>query len=336
MTTSEGAKLLVPCLATAMLAACGDAATTPKAETFVSGGCTNGVDDDEDGVSDCRDTECAVVLGCRESACDDGVDNDGDGASDCADSDCAQSPLSEVCSCLDQVDNDLDRAVDCLDSDCAAKPECAAPPGMVRLSGGTYTRGCDDVASAAPEHEAEIPAFDIDVDLAGVADYVACIDAGACTAPPTYEDHSYCTYGPHPDLTQPIRCVTWTQQEAFCAWRGARLCTEAEWDFAFRPGGPDGKLKVRIISAVGSASELVQDCWRANFGKKHPDGTLELAGPTDGSAYLTPGCTQRVGKGLSSFDDRWPCLRGAIEPDKLYTDTFVRCCADADAPAGSP
>lgn len=87
--------------------------------------CTNGVDDDEDGTTDCADEECATVEACEpgfEKSCDDGFDNDGDGISDCNDSDCNNVGTCGAWGeklCGDGIDNDGDGTTDCADSDCA-------------------------------------------------------------------------------------------------------------------------------------------------------------------------------------------------------------------------
>jgi hypothetical protein len=84
--------------------------------SFVCGeNCTDGIDNDRDGKVDCADEGCDGQ--CAE-VCDDGRDNDGDGMTDCLDpGDCGS-----VCpeSCDDDVDNDNDGATDCLDSDCTS------------------------------------------------------------------------------------------------------------------------------------------------------------------------------------------------------------------------
>jgi len=59
--------------------------------------CSDGIDDDSDGVIDCQDPDCNGVGSCgngpeHENNCADNFDDDGDGDVDCEDSDCAQAP----------------------------------------------------------------------------------------------------------------------------------------------------------------------------------------------------------------------------------------------------
>jgi hypothetical protein len=89
--------------------------------------CTNLIDDDGDGRTDCDDPECVGEPRCSpEVSCADGIDNEGDGATDCDDADCAASPacLPEG-DCGDGRDDDRDGLTDCDDADCALDPECA-------------------------------------------------------------------------------------------------------------------------------------------------------------------------------------------------------------------
>lgn len=67
--------------------------------------CDNGVDDDNDSLPDCADSDCSGDAACQpdgnpestDKRCGDWVDNDQDGATDCDDSDC-QVPFITVCS----------------------------------------------------------------------------------------------------------------------------------------------------------------------------------------------------------------------------------------------
>jgi hypothetical protein len=94
----------------------------PESETD----CADGIDEDEDGFTDCEDDDCAEDAACVETDCSDGVDNDGDGAMDCEDDDCADDAACAVeTDCGHGVDNDGDGSIDCDDTDCEGAAECA-------------------------------------------------------------------------------------------------------------------------------------------------------------------------------------------------------------------
>ncbi len=57
--------------------------------------CSDGIDNDQNGETDCDDANCADTDACVPASseiCTDGEDNDGDGQVDCADTDCADDP----------------------------------------------------------------------------------------------------------------------------------------------------------------------------------------------------------------------------------------------------
>ncbi|HEU4406451.1 MAG TPA: hypothetical protein VFS43_14395 [Polyangiaceae bacterium] len=124
--------------------------------------CKDGVDNDGNKFTDCKDFGCQYypVTGdvCSQAGeatneqCGDGLDNDGDGFTDCKDFSCYKSPLVTVCGgagggagaggsgggentdelCSDGVSNDGDKYIDCDDFDCSQNPNvtvCGTPGG---------------------------------------------------------------------------------------------------------------------------------------------------------------------------------------------------------------
>jgi hypothetical protein len=85
--------------------------------------CSDGLDDDGDGLIDCDDPDCESSWWCtvstqREVDCDDTLDNDGDGLADCEDADCGALNSCRESDCSNGVDDDGDGSSDCVDTDC--------------------------------------------------------------------------------------------------------------------------------------------------------------------------------------------------------------------------
>ncbi len=72
---------------------------SPAAAT-VETNCSNAVDDDNDGYTDCNDADCDGNSACTQAEnCTDGIDNDQDGYIDCDDSECSATTACATLSC---------------------------------------------------------------------------------------------------------------------------------------------------------------------------------------------------------------------------------------------
>lgn len=100
--------------------------------------CTDGIDNNSDGLVDCDDPLCTVACSTilEDEICTDGIDNDNDGDTDCDDTDCDSHTSCEADSgddedeedqeiCTNGIDDDGDGYVDCIDWDCNDHDFCA-------------------------------------------------------------------------------------------------------------------------------------------------------------------------------------------------------------------
>ncbi len=139
----------------------------------------------------------------------------------------------------------------------------ALRPGTACLPAGLSLLGAasgEEHFEQRPARAARLRAFALDREEASAARYRECVAAGRCG--PMRCDADV------PDAA-PARCLSWPDARAYCAARGGRLPTEAEWQRA--AAGPLEVSRPYPYGAVAAAAD-------AGVDDLTPEGIRDLAG----------------------------------------------------------
>ncbi len=151
---------------------------------------------------------------------------------------------------------------------CSSETEAIVPAGP-------FWMGCNSNlenvcgSKTEPQHEVHVPTFYMDRHEVTVEEYAQCVAAGDCSLEEAVVTEGLCNgpyMGPAWVLEDgsglPMNCLTWDEANAYCGWKGKRLCTEAEWEKAARGGCdvfPDGVCKEQMPPYPWGAAEPTCD-----------------------------------------------------------------------------
>jgi hypothetical protein len=138
--------------------------------------------------------------------------------------------------------------------------------GYFRSSSGRRAPGTAPAVVGRAEY-VSVSSFALDATEVTVGEYRECVRAGRCE--PAFDAISVpgmsaadaerwsqrCNRDREDRLDHPVNCVDWNQASAYCRWKGKRLPTDDEWEWAARGG------KAGSAYPWGNAPPAGQLCW---------------------------------------------------------------------------
>ena len=178
--------------------------------------------------------------------------------------------------------------------------------------------GVEVGVDSLPRHQVDVEAFWIDRTEVNVAQYRSFLTE---TGYGSFPAQAYTTRPPRPD--DPMMAVNFEDARRYCAWKGKRLPTEAEWEKAAR--GTDGRLYPwgnvwdPAKAVHHTADRETPDAVGSHPENASPYGALDMAGNvmewTDSWYDAHPGNDLE----RRAFGTRYGILKGgAWESDPMF------------------
>ena len=165
-----------------------------------------------------------------------------------------------------------------------------------------------------PLHTVRLDSFWLDMTEVTSSQYQGCVLDGAC-------EPAGCSSA---GADYPVVCVPWEKAAAYCRWAGARLPTEAEWEYAARgagrlryPWGDD--FSGTLLNYCDSSCTLSKQ--DNEFDDGYAEGEqLNPTGPETGSRRVARG-----GSWHASPDHVRSALRTHLGPSDTVDHAGFRC-----------
>ena len=230
--------------------------------------------------------------------------------------------------------------------DSPVAPATSVPPGMILITGGTFSMGSVEAADEQPVHAVTVSSFLLDAKEVTVAQYrVFCTAPGSTHSMPSAPSWGWSD-------SSPIVNVSWNDATAYAVWAGKRLPTEAEWEYAARGGtlshgytysgsntigdvawyssnsgsrtqggGTKTPNELGLYDMTGNVWEWCSDWYDAGYYSVSP--SINPKGPSSGAYRVLRGGSWKLNENNCRV-----AVRAANAPTNFYDFVGFRCAAD--------
>ncbi len=149
---------------------------------------------------------------------------------------------------------------------------------FITVEGGSFLMGSEEgEADEKPPHTVSLDSYEIMATEVTNGQFICFLNAINCPKDGWVDGNRYfydnwaqslfetgdVYYKVHPnEENQPIHMIAWYGAQAFAAWLGGRLPTEAEWEFAFRGGNQSQGF---LYSGSNDVNEVAQLGYEPNY-----------------------------------------------------------------------
>jgi len=175
-----------------------------------------------------------------------------------------------------------------------------------------------------PAHRVRLDAFWIDRMEVSNGQYESCVEAAACDPPVLNSSFSRPGYHDDPAYeAYPVVNVDWRMAARYCAWVGARLPTEAQWEYAAR--GPESRIfpwgnafEGSRLNYCDAGCALISDSTHDDgYPDTAPVGAFPSGASWIGALDMAGNVREWVGDWLASYPSRYAMNPSGPETGEL-------------------